>query len=197
MSQYGVHYPLTIKMNSDKFIDWTENNFEYKKYNPRKKIDRYGLSLTSLDGDVTGIPDLDSIIEYNIENNSEYREKDFNVKTNVFNKDLQEKMHCFDPYIFRSHVLKINPGGFFPPHRDQITEINSFRIIVPAKNCSNKGVNFLIEDRKLHWDEGRFYFLDTVKTHTLFNASSEPSYWIVFNIQVNTFTLRALTSLIR
>lgn len=194
MTQYGIHYPLDIRIPSKEFIDYTESNFDYQRYNPRKAISRYGLSLTSIDGGTSGVPDLDSIIEYNNENGTEYREKDFDIKTDVFTNELQEKMKDFDPYIFRSHVLKLSPGGFFPPHRDQITEINSFRIIVPAKNTTQNGVYFLIENKKLEWEEGRFYFLDTVKTHCLFNASSKCSYWIVFNIAVNISTFNALVN---
>ena len=36
------------------------------KYNPRKDgYNRYGLSVTSADGGFSGIPDLDSLREYN------------------------------------------------------------------------------------------------------------------------------------
>ena len=38
---------------------------DWKQYNPRKSIDRQGLSITSLDGGLSGIPDLDSLFVYN------------------------------------------------------------------------------------------------------------------------------------
>ena len=41
----------------------------WKPYNPKKHPGREGLSVTSLDGGFSGIPDLDSIREYCIENN--------------------------------------------------------------------------------------------------------------------------------
>ena len=37
---------------------------DWKQYNPRKSIDRQGLSITSLDGGLSGIPDLDSLFVY-------------------------------------------------------------------------------------------------------------------------------------
>ncbi len=196
LTQYGTQFPLHLEMQSQMFIDWTEANFTYKQYNPRKKINRLGLSLTSLDGGVSGIPDLDSIPEYNKENNTQLRETDFSVKTPVFTAELQHKMAGFEPYIFRSHILKLNPGGFFPPHRDQITELNSFRIIIPLKNSVINGVYFLSENRILSWEEGRFYFLDTVKSHCLFNASSKSCYWLVFNIGLNQKTFDEIINLI-
>lgn len=183
LTQYGNFFPLKISFDGKSFVEYTEKHFAYKRYNPRKEINRYGLSLTSLDGGTSGVPDLDSLIEYNNEHGLELWEEDFYVKTEAFTDKLQYLMKGFDPYIFRSHVLKIPPGGFFPPHRDQISDIKSFRIIVPLKNCTMKGMYFLLENKKLEWEEGRFYFLDTVKTHCLFNASSSlTSYWLVFNI---------------
>ena len=48
-------------MDAPSFVAWTEENFEYVQYNPRKPINRYGLSVTSLDGGCSCIPDLDSL----------------------------------------------------------------------------------------------------------------------------------------
>ena len=38
---------------------------DWKPYNTRKPNNRWGLSVTSLDGGLSGIPDLDSLSEYN------------------------------------------------------------------------------------------------------------------------------------
>lgn len=112
LTTFGDHIELKQKINAEKFVKWTEENFEYKRYNPRKAINRYGLSITSLDGTTSGIPDLDSILEYNRENNTQYTELDFKTPTPVFNYPELKKM-C-DPwrdYICRSHVLRIGSGG--------------------------------------------------------------------------------------
>ena len=68
ITQYGDFIRLGFNFDSKTYIKWTEENFDYVKYNPRKPIARYGLSLTSLDGGLSGIPDLDSLHEYNQEN---------------------------------------------------------------------------------------------------------------------------------
>ena len=65
---FGDLIPLTINCNVNKLILQTKN-FEYKQYNPRKDIPRFGLSITSLKGELDGI-DLDSLPEYNKENNT-------------------------------------------------------------------------------------------------------------------------------
>ena len=93
LASYGVASRLNFKIpRPSAFVEWTENNFEYVKYNPRKDINRYGLSITSLDGGLSGRPDLDSLNEYNAESNTKYEETDFNVLTDVYHKsaDLQK-----------------------------------------------------------------------------------------------------------
>lgn len=164
-------------------VNTLEDKFDFVKYNPRKPIDRWGLSITSLDGSMSGIPDLDSIREYNIENNTQHEEEDFNVPTLAY-ENFKEILDPFEPWLFRTHVLKLNPGGFFPPHRDALG-LRSFRLIAPLKNCDAPGVNFILENKILNFHLGRVYFVDTVKMHYIFNGTLDPSYWLVMNIKCN------------
>ena len=178
----GTQYPLNFSIhNPSSVIKETEKKFDYVKYNPRKNIDRWGLSLTSLDGGMSGIPDLDSLKEYNRENNTEYEETDFCVPTKAY-EDFKEVLDPFAPWLFRTHVLKLNPGGYFPPHRDNYG-LTSFRLIVPLHNIETPEYNFVVEKEILEWKKGQMYFLDTVKMHYLFNAGSNPSYWLVMNVR--------------
>ena len=184
----GKQYPLTYQLpNPHQKVDITEEQFEYVKYNPRKDIDRWGLSLTSLDGEMSGSPDLDSLLEYNRENNTQYREDDFNVKTPAYHH-FEEVLKPFEPWLFRTHILKLNPGGYFPPHRDALG-LGACRLIVPLKNCNPPSVNFVLDNEILTWEEGRLYFVDTIKMHYIFNGTSpdvgifDPSYWLIMNVQ--------------
>tara|TARA_Y100000389_G_C17356004_1_gene461109 strand:- start:431 stop:1021 length:591 start_codon:yes stop_codon:yes gene_type:complete len=184
----------TLK-NSRKFLSWTEENFEYIKYNPRKDINRYGLSITSLDGGLSGRPDLDSLYEYNKENNTNYNERDFTKFTPVYEyEDLKNCIAPIEKDIFRSHILKLNPGGYFPPHRDFYgMDIDSFRIIIPLANMDPPNFTFVIEDKIQQWNMGSLYFVDTAKMHYLFNASFDPTYMIVFNVDLNENTINFIT----
>ena len=178
----GAHYSLKFDLlHPHEIVKTMEDQFDFVKYNPRKPIDRWGLSLTSLDGGMTGIPDLDSLFEYNKEHNTSYVEKDFIVQTPAY-PYFTDVLHPFENYLFRTHILKLNPGGFFPPHRDD-TRLNAFRLIVPLKNCNPPKVNFVLEDKILNFEEGRLYFVNTVKMHYIFNASMDPSYWLVMNVK--------------
>ena len=196
LSNYGDVYQTKHRMRDyNDFINWTEENFDYVRYNPRKKITRYDLSITSLDGGLSGIPDLDSLLEYNRENNTEYSERDFSVKTPIYEyPSLKNMIKPISDYIFRSHILKLEPGGFFPPHRDFAGPIfDSFRALVPLSNMNPPSFNFMVDNRLHHWENGHLYFVDTAKMHYLFNCSFETTYMIVFNIQLNQKTVEYIT----
>jgi len=195
LTQYGSQCELDITTNASQIVHFTEDNFNYVRYNPRKDINRWGLSVTSLDGKLTGIPDLDSLYEYNKENGTTYSELDFSVKTEVYNRspEIQQVLEPWKDNIFRTHILKFGPGGFFPPHRDMPhmrLYPEEFRLIMPLRNCNPPYFNFVLEDKILHWDIGRLYFLDTLKTHYLFNSGFNDSYWLVVNVLLNEDTVK-------
>ena len=109
----GNCYPTNFTLNDTHgIVDTVEEKFDYVRYNPRKNIDRWGLSLTSLDGGMSGIPDLDSLREYNIENNTSYDEIDFNIPTPAY-EDFKEVLDPFAPWLFRTHILKLNSVDIF------------------------------------------------------------------------------------
>lgn len=197
LTAYGTVFKLNLVLNDvNKFLNLTEQDFEYVPYNPRKSVNRYGLSITSLDGGVSGIPDLDSLIEYNKENNTDYSERDFKTYTDVYNKS-PELQTCLEPlkkHIFRTHILKLDPGGYFPPHRDnKTTKIDSFRLLIPLRNVNPPMFSFIIDGKIEHWDNGCVYFVDTLKTHYLFNTSFKPSYMIVVNVDLNEETVNIIS----
>jgi|TARA_E500000081_G_scaffold100231_1_gene101367 hypothetical protein len=183
---FGDLIPLKLKCDVKKLFDETEK-FVYLKYNPRKDIERYGLSITSLDGSLNGV-DLDSIKEYNKENNTEYDELSFNKFTEVYHtsSEIQKIVEPFKDHIGRSHILSLQEGGYFPPHRDlpvYVEQQNSLRILVPLKGCNPPDMYFMYEDKPLHFEHGRAYFLNTNKSHNLF--SFKGSDMIVLNIKTN------------
>lgn len=194
LTQYGNQISLKSKdeFGANKYIKWTEENFTYVKYNPRNNFNRWGLSLTSYDGGMTGIPDLDSLHQYNIENNTTIEESEFNVPTPAFleNERIQDFLGPYKDHIFRTHILKLDPGGFFPKHRDfRGSNFNNVRLISPLVNqCP-----FILEDKLLNWQQGKLYFLDTAKVHSLFNTSTLPSYWLVANVALNEDSFKIIT----
>lgn len=200
LTAYGTVYETRFRLQDPSaYVKWTEKNFEYVRYNPRKDINRWGLSLTSLDGDMSGTPDLDSLLDYNQENNTKYREKDFCVHTPAYNyPELVDILKPIESDLFRSHVLRIDKGGFFPAHRDFYgMEFDSYRIIIPLQCCNPPAFTFIIDGKIQVWNYGRVYFVDTAKMHYLFNASFEPTYMIVLNVALNKNTIEFITKNLR
>jgi len=184
LAGYGDFIATSLVMKDPRaVVDWTEENFDYVPYNPRRGIPRFGLSITSLDGGVSGKPDLDSF--YAVDPSTMPTEMDINVPTPVYeHPEIKKLCDHFQPFVGRSHFLKIPPGGYFPPHRDfKSTELDTFRIIVPMFNTDYPRFTFILEEKVLPWELGRAYFLNTAKAHHLFNCGDRDSYWIVLNIE--------------
>lgn len=170
---------------------------EWKQYNPRKGVNRYGLSVTSLDGGYSGVPDLDSILEFNKLNNTKYIETDFNVKTDVVSQilNLDELLNSLSPGLGRCHFLKLNAGGFFPPHRDNGTAVPSstFRMIVPLGNTRKNDWHWIHEGKVLSLTSGRTYCINTTKEHSVFSFKDN-CCMLVFNVMATLKNIHFITS---
>lgn len=163
-------YPTwDVKRTENILID---NKDKWKQYNPRKSNNRFGMSVTSIDGGYSGVPDLDSLLEYNKEHNTNYHEKDFSVRTDIA-KQIPELNPLLDSFetIGRCHFLRMDSGGFFPPHRDNgpIMPAPTFRIIVPLSNTNKQQWKWIQEDRILPLQTGRTYCINTSKEHSVFS----------------------------
>lgn len=151
-------------------------DFNWQQYNPRKNIRRFGCSITSLDGKDLGIPDLDSLLEYNKQHATEYTEKDFQIPT-IHAKPFTYFLSRFQ--VGRSHYIKLESGGFFPWHRDP--DIDTFRIIYTIKNCDSNNLIWVENDRVLKLESNRWYFINTKKKHCLFSLENT-CIFTVFNV---------------
>ena len=189
LSSLGTSFPLDIFFEPDQLMGQLQS-FEkcWKPYNNRKAdYRRYGLSLFSLDGGMTGVPDLDSIWEYNVENGTNYDETSFSTPTPAW-KEIREISQYFEPVqnsIVRSHILRLDTGGFFPPHRD-ICE--AFRLIC-LFNCSPVSVHLSIEGAPIPFQPCKVYFLDTHKTHSLVSFQDN-AYVLVLNLKYDAKTIQ-------
>lgn len=161
--------------------------YNWIQYNPRKPISRFGCSITSLDGTDSGIPDLDSIVEYNNLNNTNYREKDFCIPT----KHSKPFTNFLQNYtVGRSHYIKLTSGGFFPWHRDNDGE--SFRIIYTIENCENESLVWVQNDKALKLENRKWYYINTKQKHCVFSFSK--SIFAVFNVLVTEKNLIMLSN---
>ena len=193
LSSLGDIFPLDFSINIKKLKEQLQDfDADWKQYNPRKPNNRQGLSITSLDGGLSGVPDLDSLFEYNKQNNTNINEVDINVKTPV--ADIDELKPLLDRFntIGRSHFIRLNKGGFFPPHRDgKILAVTCFRIITLCQNCNLSQFNFIYEGQVQKLDPGRPYFINTRKTHSVVSYV-ENSVQCVLNIPLTEENYRSV-----
>jgi hypothetical protein len=160
------------------------NSPHWKQYNPRKPINRYGLSVTSLDGDYSGTPDLDSLREYNLLNGTKFGEFSFKTRTPIVDElGLGGFLDMWGRFLGRSHFLRLDAGGFFPPHRDNgfALPAGTMRIMVPI-NWRRNHVVWLHEGKPLHLEEGIPHFINTSKEHSLFSFADNTTL-LVLNVQ--------------
>jgi hypothetical protein len=158
---------------------------EWHRYNPRKDIYRWGASITSLDGKTLGVPDLDSLFEYNKINNTSYRESDFKTFTPA-GKQFDFLNENFD--LKRSHFIKLGAGGYFPYHRDLGTD--SFRIVYCVENCHPHNFVWIQNDQVLKLNDAGWFYINTKIPHATF--AFNPCVFAVFNVINNEKSQRGL-----
>jgi hypothetical protein len=194
LTRFGDCYPLNLSFPVDEITKELEKNYQWVRYNPRKNIERYGLSVTSLDGKMSGMPDLDSFYDYYEDTGVRLTEDLFKNKTEIYHY-FSKWLDPFEGMLGRTHIIKMLPGGFFPWHRDtKGPDISSFRLFLPI-DFSKKSSIFLLEDDLLKFNNGTLYFIDTAKIHSLCNVNvTEPCYFLVANINLSAQSVSTVCS---
>lgn len=163
--------------NSKKLMNEIEPyEMHWQPYNRRKPNNRFGLSITSLDGGFSGIPDLDSLSEYNRVNNTNINNGDINTYTSLYDNspELQKIIEPWKPWLGRCHYLKLNAGGYFPEHYDiNKTEYDydEIRLIGFVNNCDKHTLKFVYEDKVFESADGKLYFFNANKRHSVFSMT--------------------------
>ena len=172
LALYGDVIPLRLKLDYKKFEEGLKKyNNKWVQYNPRKNIPRYGMSITSLDAGFSGIPDLDSLKEYNEKHNLNLDEPDIKTRTPMW-PYVESALSKFSNHLGRTHLIKKSAGGQFPSHRDGYDrEIKSFRLFLPIYNCNPPFNYFILDDKILNFEHGRLYFLNTLKEHIVITSA--------------------------
>jgi len=162
------------KMDLNLVKDVLDKHPGWKPYQPHKSgYSRFGLSVTSLDGQYSGEPDLYSLREWQNMTGESYNEMSFRKRTNVvqFLPELDQFLNFWEPNLGRTHFLKLDKGGFFPPHRDNgaIVAVPTFRIIVPIYNFGINDMKWIQDEKIQRFDLGATYFVNTSRLHSVFS----------------------------
>ena len=191
---YSYLCSLGSSFETDSFIDLKvfhdqlENlKDEWKVYNPKKPhMRRHGLSITSLEGEIDGKKDLTSLKEVNEVHNTHYDELSFRKLTPYYNNltSLHKAVSPFEKFLGRSHLLKFEEGGYFPPHRDsQFYEVDTFRLFSILSLGNPKDFVFLLDGKCLSFIPGCLYFINTRLEHSVFNFSEE-TICLLLNVEL-------------
>lgn len=189
LTSLGNYYGLEIFFDSKLMQKQLEPfSQDWKHYNPRKAhIPRYGLSLTSLDGGLSGRPDLDSIAEYNKQHSTALGDESFTVQTEVLKNvsAIRDPIKPFLPHLGRSHLLKFDDGGYFPFHRDsQWFGAKTFRLVSLLDNCDPNSFTFLYDNQRIFLNPYQLYFMNTKMTHALFSFANNATL-LVLSVLLN------------
>ncbi len=179
LTEFVVSYGDIVELgfpqiDTSRYSDLLDNHPGWRQYNTYKQgYNRYGLSLTSLDGGYSGVPDLESLSEYYKDTGKLYYDKDFTTRTPLSYEipEVSELCDFFGDSLCRSHFLRLDKGGFFPPHRDHDWHLPNdvFRIIVPFYNFHSCHMSWIFDGKVVELREGTTYFMNTTKAHSLFS----------------------------
>jgi len=184
------------KMDLHKVKQVCDNHPGWKPYQKHKQPNnRWGLSVTSLDGGFSGEPDLNSLREWQKMHGESYNESHFKTRTNVcaLLPELDEFLNFWEPNLGRTHFLRLDQGGFFPPHRDNgaIVTVPTFRILVPIYNFGINDMKWVHDEQLLRFDLGGTYFINTSRLHSLFSFVDN-CLMLVLNINTDEHILKKM-----
>jgi hypothetical protein len=206
LTEFVVSYGDLIELGFDTvdvnaYKDLILNHPGWRQYNSYKDgYNRYGLSITSLDGGYSGVPDLESLMEYYVHTKELYYDRDFKVRTPLSYEipAIAELCDFFGADLSRSHFLRLDKGGFFPPHRDHNfgRPNDMFRIIIPFYNFHASNMTWVFDGKVVELKEGITYFMNTTKAHSLFSYV-DGCTMLVLNVSATEDTMNRLVRKMR
>lgn len=161
-------------------------------YNQKKDTinNRYGLALTSSTGSISDTVHLNSF-GYSQRHLAEtMSESNFILYTEAMYEltEIKEKVDLFAPDIGRVHLLRIDKGGFFPPHRDfPKLDPEYVRLTCVFGKANSENYCLLYDGKPFYHDPGYLYFNNYQKDHSLFSFS-DGVYILVITVKLNSTT---------
>ena len=146
---------------------------DWKRYNPKKPNNRFGLSVTSIDGGLHGIPDLTSLRDWEIQTGEQIHNHDLNVPTDVYKNcpTLQAILEPWKPWLGRCHFLRMDRGSFFPEHFDINKEDYSYDEVrfIGFVKCNEYDFKWIYDDRVIKGNQGTLWYFNGNKRHSVFS----------------------------
>ena len=168
---------LNLTFNSKKLLKELEPfDADWKKYNPsNEKNNRWGLSVTSLDGGLSGIPDLMSLKQHYDNTGQQVSDSDINVPTRVWTEceTVQRILEPFRPWVIRTHFLRLDAGSYFPDHHDMLRrEFCRDHIRLTAfVNVNEYSFKWIYDDKIIKCNNGSIWYFNSHKRHCVFSTA--------------------------
>ena len=161
-------------------------------YNVKKDVanNRWGLPLTSHTGDILDNYHLNSFGYMQKYHDVEMKEDNFNIPTSAYYAltDLCQIVDVFKPNTGRVHLLRLDQGGFFPPHRDFIdTAPEYFRLLAVFGKCRPENYAQLIDGKVIYPEPGFLYFINFQLDHSVFSFS-DGLHSLILTVKLNKDT---------
>tara|TARA_B100001113_G_scaffold153468_1_gene125576 strand:+ start:114 stop:761 length:648 start_codon:yes stop_codon:yes gene_type:complete len=158
-------------------------------YNVKKDANnnRWGLPITSHSGDVMDNYHLNSFGYMQKYHDVEMKEENFTTPTEVYNKipELAKLVDAFAPDIGRVHLLRVDQGGFFPPHRDfPGVGPEWMRLLCVFGKCMPENFVHMLDGKPMYPDPGYLYFVNFQLDHSVFSFS-DGLYALILTVKVN------------
>jgi hypothetical protein len=193
----GDCVPLSFRVNQDEYwenVKIFEENDWFRPFQPKKGItnDRESVLLYGLEGDqpttVTGLSHIEAKLGYMPS------EIEFKYPTNAY-----KEFTCIHPVfeyfdMGRSFFIRLNAGGFYPPHRDHFhLQRKTFRLIAFLGNNNNDHLHWTINGVPFNALPNTVYYIDTRKAHRL-NASHHKCDMVVMNVKKDWLNVNRILS---
>ena len=186
----GQTMKLKWKINEHEVLEQLEQfKDNWCPYNVKKDThnNRWGLPITSHTGDVMDNYHLNSFGYMQKYHDVEMKEENFTTPTEVYNKipELAKLVDAFAPDIGRVHLLRVDQGGFFPPHRDfPGVGPEWMRLLLVFGKCKPENFVHMLDGKPMYPDPGYLYFVNFQKDHSVFSFS-DGLYALILTCKVN------------
>lgn len=120
----------------------------------------------------------------------EMKEENFTTPTEVYNKipQLASLVDAFAPDIGRVHLLRVDEGGFFPPHRDfPGVGPEYFRLLCTFGKAQPENYAHILDKQLIYPDPEYVHFINFQKEHSVFSYTNG-LYSLILTVKLNQRT---------
>jgi hypothetical protein len=193
LTNLGSYAKLDLRIAETVVIKELSNFSEnWCPYNEKKDVhnNRWGLPVTSHTGDVMDHYHLNSFGYMQKYHDVEMKEQNFTTPTDVYHSipEIKKLVDVFAPDIGRVHILKVNQGGYFPPHRDFAgVAPEYFRLSCVFGSCSDFNYVQTLHDQIFRPERSHLYFVNFQLNHSVFSFSDN-LYNLILTVKLNRRT---------